>query len=72
MATEAQIKWKRTGDWHISSDDGRFRIVKNMINEQPRYMPYRIAQDKNTILSNGLFTVEAAKLVCETDNKRAK
>lgn len=72
MATEAQLKWKRSGEWHISSDNGRYRIVKNMINEQAKYMPYRFDDDKKTILSNGLYTVEAAKLVCETDNKRAK
>lgn len=71
MASETKLTWKRTGDWHISSHDSRYRIVKNIVNEVPRYVPYRIEDDKRTMLSNGLMTVEAAKLVCETDNKRA-
>lgn len=71
MAADDKLKWTRTGDWHISSDNGRYRIVKNIVNETPRYIPYRTEDDKRTLLSNGLMTVEAAKLVCETDNKRA-
>ena len=64
------MTWTINGKWQCRSDDGLYTIVKSIVDGKPRYVPYQTAnQEKPVVLSNGLFTVEAAKTVCETHKK---
>lgn len=71
------IKWRQVDRWHIISDCGLYKISKNIVREEPMYTPWFAHQEvhlgkevkQNRSLSNGVRTVEAAKLICETHKK---
>lgn len=71
------IKWRQVDRWHIVSDCGLYKISKAIVKDNAMYVPWfahqewhmgkEIKQSRN--LSNGVRTVEAAKLICETHKK---
>ena len=71
------INWHQVDRWHIISDCGLYKISKNIVREEPMYTPWFAHQEvhlgkevkQNRSLSNGVRTVEAAKLICETHKK---
>lgn len=67
------IEWTIVDKYSAESDCKTYCIVKNMIEGKYRYIPYYLPDNYNPVLlSNGLFTVEAAKTVCETHKKAKK
>jgi hypothetical protein len=64
------MNWTVNGKWQCRSDDDQYTIVKSIVAGKPRYVPYYVTdQNAPVILSNGVFTVEAAKTICETHKK---
>jgi hypothetical protein len=64
------MTWTVNGKWQCRSDDDQYTIVKSIVAGKPRYVPYYVADPSApVILSNGVYTVEAAKTICETHKK---
>ena len=65
------LTWRQIDKYHIVSGCGEYRIAKAFMPDHRKYIPYRVAKETApTMLSNGVYTVDAAKYVCETDKKR--
>lgn len=69
VAFDKDLDWQVVDKYVAASKCGNYRLIKGYINNTVRYVPYYLDPDKPQLLSNGLVTVEAAKMVCETHNK---